>query len=1036
MTTPTLAPESISESGTDVDRRREIVDLVRRLADLLPIHGPISAFVFLNMLQGLEDRPFHDALKEGMRIFGSEPYLSEDEYRNRLASGRISRDDLADVLRYDLAESADEVVAGLATRFEIRMAMLEFPIRTGPPEELQWFVAETDALQRTRAEASPAARERIIDETRKWFMRALSLQSEESALTNQVEHDLVEDLLARFGGTAVDRWPSETWEAVALQSLWRTCYNGVLDVPSESTRQPGDSLRMRDCLYGATAVDTDQLVNELLIPFATAFVDQGAAAWKLPGRELGFWKCFSALFRETSGNPLLWIDPLEAELRRIEQDQLTPTDVIIESLQAFGITKEQTAEFLTRTLVALKGLGGMLWQLEVRADRVPYPVPEGNLVEFLAVRLLLDRLAVAHVARSALGYRGSLAELREFIAKTVPRPVENNVVQRTFPLFQVAQVLGWSAPALRNMNAEEWIRLVREIESFCQLERRRNFQIGFERRFRVRVLDAIAAHRRHPVRRVPNPKFQAAFCIDSREESFRRYIEEVEPHAETFAAAGFYNIPIYYKGVADAHFSTLCPIVVRPRHWVTEEVVYSLEEENRRRARTRQFLGQATRTVHVGSRRVAGGALLTAAFGYLATVPLVARVLAPRLTARIRRHAARFVDPPPVTRLRLERRTADPGPSEDAIGFTIDEMANFGERVLRDIGLTTSFSRLVFFFGHGSFCLNNPHKSAYDCGACCGAGGPNARALAAFLNDPRVRTILVGRGLAIPAETYFIGGSHNTGTDSITYYDIDSLPATHIRDFEQARETLVEACRRNAHERCRRFHSAAVSLTPEEAKKHVEERCEDLAQVRPEYGNASNAACIVGRRGRTRGLYLDRRCFMQSYEPSEDDEEATILGRILGAVVPVCEGINLQYYFSRVDSTGWACGTKLPHNVVSLLGVMDGAASDLRPGLPWQGVEIHEPIRLLFVIETTPEKIRKIMARDPTVRKIIEGRWVHLSLIDPDTSEILVYRRGEFIPYVAESATLPQVRNSIDWYRGLRDHLGFAEVTAGLTPES
>ena len=36
---------------------------------------------------------------------------------------------------------------------------------------------------------------------------------------------------------------------------------------------------------------------------------------------------------------------------------------------------------------------------------------------------------------------------------------------------------------------------------------------------------------------------------------------------------------------------------------------------------------------------------------------------------------------------------------------------------------------------------------------------------------------------------------------------------------------------------------------------------------------------------------------------------------------------------------------------------MDGAASDLRTGLPWQMVEIHEPVRILFVVETTPETI-------------------------------------------------------------------------------
>ena len=33
----------------------------------------------------------------------------------------------------------------------------------------------------------------------------------------------------------------------------------------------------------------------------------------------------------------------------------------------------------------------------------------------------------------------------------------------------------------------------------------------------------------------------------------------------------------------------------------------------------------------------------------------------------------------------------------------------------------------------------------------------------------------------------------------------------------------------------------------------METRAEDLAQVRPEWGHATNAICIVGRRARTRG---------------------------------------------------------------------------------------------------------------------------------------------------------------------------------------
>jgi uncharacterized protein YbcC (UPF0753/DUF2309 family) len=377
----------------------------------------------------------------------------------------------------------------------------------------------------------------------------------------------------------------------------------------------------------------------------------------------------------------------------------------------------------------------------------------------------------------------------------------------------------------------------------------------------------------------------------------------------------------------------------------------------------------------------------------------------------------------------LERNSPTAGPEEDQIGFTVIEMANMSERVLRDIGLTSGLSRLVMFLGHGSFCLNNPHKSAYDCGACSGgAGSPNARALAAFLNDRRIREILADRGLPIPAETWFVGGLHNTGNDSLRFFDLDQLPKSHLADFKAARLILDEVCGRNAHERCRRFQSAALDLTCEAALEHVEVRCEDLAQTRPEFGNATNAICFVGRRGRLRGLYLDRRCFQNSYDPTQDDAEHTILARILAAAVPVCEGINMQYFLSYVDSPGWACGTKLPHNVTSLLGVMNGAASDLRPGLPWQSVEIHEPVRLLFVIESTPQGMLQIMERNPMVGRILRNGWAQLAVLNPHSSEIQVFDKGEFRVYQPEISELPKAESSSDWYRGWRDHLEFAQI--------
>jgi uncharacterized protein YbcC (UPF0753/DUF2309 family) len=210
---------------------------------------------------------------------------------------------------------------------------------------------------------------------------------------------------------------------------------------------------------------------------------------------------------------------------------------------------------------------------------------------------------------------------------------------------------------------------------------------------------------------------------------------------------------------------------------------------------------------------------------------------------------------------------------------------------------------------------------------------------------------------------------------------------------------------------------------------HVEARSEDLAQTRPELGHATNAICIVGRRERTRGLYLDRRAFLTSYDPTIDGPGAPILTRTLQAVFPVCGGINLEYYFSHVDSAGYGCGTKLPHNVSALLGVMDGAASDLRTGLPWQMVEIHEPIRLLVVCETTPEIMTGILKTNPALGTMADKGWIQLAVLRPDSSEIFLYERGQFERYQPTSTELPVASSSVDWYRGWREHLEFAEIT-------
>jgi uncharacterized protein YbcC (UPF0753/DUF2309 family) len=202
----------------------------------------------------------------------------------------------------------------------------------------------------------------------------------------------------------------------------------------------------------------------------------------------------------------------------------------------------------------------------------------------------------------------------------------------------------------------------------------------------------------------------------------------------------------------------------------------------------------------------------------------------------------------------------------------------------------------------------------------------------------------------------------------------------------------------------------------------VQGRAADLAQPRPEYGHATNAFCIVGRRARTRGLFLDRRAFLVSYDPTRDDDGA-ILARIVAAVVPVVTGISLEYYFGYVDPSGYGSGTKLPHNVTSLLGVMDGAQSDLRTGLPWQMVEIHEPVRLAIVVEGTRERVWRIVQDNQVIERLVRNRWIWVACLDPQSGALWELGSTGFTAHRPKHALPVVTGGSAAWYQGKRGFL-------------
>jgi uncharacterized protein len=764
----------------------------------------------------------------------------------------------------------------------------------------------------------------------------------------------------------------------------------------------------------------DEIIHPWLIRLCSVFLDQGMAYWPMPQREKGFYESVRTLLGTRGGLYPRYLTGLDEELQRQEYLCFSASDAVLDYLDTQHFQEAEWKGVLQAELLALPGWAGLMRRLEEDPGLAPHVNVACSLMDFLAVRLTMARVAS-----------------REGAAETVPQesPLKSQGkrrLSRAARMYDAARVVSLSAGEIARLSVPEWDAFAAEVSRCNGLERRRILHLAYERWHEREFLRGLASHRQY--RGVSEldarPAVQMFFCIDEREESMRRALEEADAEVETFGAAGYFGVAVDYKGIDDPHGAALCPVVMKPQHAVLEQPKTEDRELLQRRRWRRRFLGLVTRNSFVSSRTLMRGWLSTTALGLLSAVPLIGHLLAPRRYALLREWMNKAFLPEPRTELMLMRNTAQ---SQDAMtgllmGFAAEEKAERVASVLAPAGLTHRFARLVVILGHGSSSLNNPHESAHDCGACGGRrGGPNARLFAAMANRAEVRDRLRGRGIHIPADTWFVGGYHDTCSDDVELYDLDALPDTHQADLTRVQELVEQACGRNAKERARRFESCPPEAPPAAALRHVEERSEHLAQPRPEYGHCTNAVCVVGRRSLTRGLFLDRRAFLASYDAAQDPTGRRLTA-VMAAVVPVCAGISLEYYFSFVDNDRYGCGTKLPHNVTGLVGVMDGHASDLRTGLPWQMVEIHEPVRMLFVVETTPDRLASVIDANASLQQLVKNRWIRVATIDPQSGRVHVRRDHGFEEFAGPVERLPVALSSEEWYRGKIAHLPMAWI--------
>ncbi len=707
---------------------------------------------------------------------------------------------------------------------------------------------------------------------------------------------------------------------------------------------------LSDIFNAKVGSEFEHELNQLLFRLLGSFVDQGVSLWPYLNKGSSFIDTLVEL-AESSRLPLKsWINNQDLA-RTLKKD---PQQSIPEILSYILEDPELYSKYLQEILLAHPGWSGMI---NIIAHK-PQSLSKKCLIDLLqlvAVKLALSWQYIKNnkINFVPIGHKDILAQ-EQFINKHDL----SDILSTTWFLCAHPVQPPPSTKAIELLR-QHWLEKV--------------WHRAFENSYYNNVLSILSAPKPSTSKKNITPTFQAVFCIDDRGCSLRRILEQECPEIETFGTAGFYGIDCYLKA-GDLLPQQICPAPITPKY-----LIYENPNPDKTPKKTKSLIDLATFLARHGANSTPLGFVSAYTLGHLSLFSLMASFFQPWSSRQSGQRAARKGD----SKLIFER-SANAQPSNGLlVGYTEEEMADRVYNTLKNMGLNDNFAPIIFIIGHGSSSVNNPHFAAYDCGACSGRPGAiNARVFSAMANKKSVREILRNRGIFIGEDTIFVGGFHDTCADHIEFLDTHNLKSSHQELLQRFINYVQISCEKNAALRCLKFALVPKNISPQKALAEVRHRSSALFEPRPELNHANNALLIVGRRERSYGVNLDRRAFLQSYDPSQDIN-GVILNTLLSAVVPVCGGINLEYYFSRIDPAIYGCGSKLSHNVCSLIGVGNGLDDDLRTGLPVQMTEAHDPIRLLMIVEQEEDLIKNIIYQNDGVRPWIANSWIKLASLSP-----------------------------------------------------
>jgi len=137
----------------------------------------------------------------------------------------------------------------------------------------------------------------------------------------------------------------------------------------------------------------DEVIHPWLIRLCSMFLDQGTAYWPMPNRDKGFYESVRILFSRHGSIFPKYLVGLDSEFKLQQLLSFSAAHAVLDYLDREFFPESEWPEIIQAELLALPGWAGLIYRLEQDPALAPHRILPCSLMDFLAVRLTMSRVA-------------------------------------------------------------------------------------------------------------------------------------------------------------------------------------------------------------------------------------------------------------------------------------------------------------------------------------------------------------------------------------------------------------------------------------------------------------------------------------------------------------------------------------------------------------------------------------------------------------------------------------------------------------------